>query len=94
MPASYTGLDPHYYRDNLRAQQQDPTAAPNPTEEEANRIHEGLRVKHAKMGEGTVLHAEGEGEKRIAIVRFDERGEKKLQLRYAPLTVVGETDAE
>jgi DNA helicase-2/ATP-dependent DNA helicase PcrA len=94
VPASYTGLDPHYYRDNLRAQQQDPTAAPNPTEEEANRIHEGLRVKHAKMGEGTVLHAEGEGEKRIAIVRFDERGEKKLQLRYAPLTVVGETDAE
>ena len=91
---SYKNLDPHYYRDNLRTRQKGERAAPTPTEEEADRIREGLRVEHKKMGKGTVLDTEGEGEKRIALVRFEERGEKKINLRYAPLTIIGEAETD
>ncbi|WP_105031226.1 DNA helicase PcrA [Arthrobacter ruber] len=47
----------------------------------------GDRVNHASFGNGTVLSVEGAGDKTVAKVRFDV-GEKRLLLRYAPLTKV------
>ncbi|WP_444826187.1 DNA helicase PcrA [Arthrobacter sp. H41] len=45
----------------------------------------GDRVNHASFGSGTVLAVEGSGDKTVAKVRFDA-GDKRLLLRYAPLT--------
>ncbi|MGO4228805.1 DNA helicase PcrA [Arthrobacter sp. YAF34] len=45
----------------------------------------GDKVNHTSFGNGTVLAVEGSGDKTVAKVKFDV-GEKRLLLRYAPLT--------
>ncbi|MER2134796.1 MAG: DNA helicase PcrA [Arthrobacter sp.] len=45
----------------------------------------GDKVNHTSFGHGTVLSVEGAGDKTVAKVKFDA-GEKRLLLRYAPLT--------
>ena len=79
----------HAYRDSLRVRQSDARPDPRPTEEEANRIRAGHRIRHPKMGTGTVVETEGEGDERTAVVEFDERGRKNLRLQYVSLTVIG-----
>jgi DNA helicase-2/ATP-dependent DNA helicase PcrA len=48
----------------------------------------GDKVSHTSFGNGTVLSLEGAGDKTVAKVKF-EAGEKRLLLRYAPLTKLG-----
>ena len=48
-------------------------------------VSTGDRVNHTTFGSGTVLAVEGAGDKTVAKVKFD-LGEKRLLLRYAPLT--------
>jgi len=48
----------------------------------------GDQVNHTSFGNGTVLAVEGAGDKTVAKVKFDV-GEKRLLLRYAPLTKIG-----
>ena len=45
----------------------------------------GDKVNHNSFGRGVVLSVEGSGDKTVAKVKFDA-GEKRLLLRYAPLT--------
>jgi DNA helicase-2/ATP-dependent DNA helicase PcrA len=45
----------------------------------------GDQVNHTSFGNGTVLAVEGAGDKTVAKVKFSV-GEKRLLLRYAPLT--------
>ncbi|MGW9412951.1 DNA helicase PcrA [Arthrobacter cupressi] len=45
----------------------------------------GDKVNHTSFGNGTVIGVEGSGDKTVAKVTF-EVGEKRLLLRYAPLT--------
>ena len=47
----------------------------------------GDRVNHTSFGDGTVLAVEGAGDKTVAKVTFAV-GEKRLLLRYAPLTKI------
>nr|WP_269045536.1 DNA helicase PcrA [Paenarthrobacter sp. Z7-10] len=47
----------------------------------------GDKVNHTSFGNGTVLAVEGAGDKTVAKVKFDA-GEKRLLLRYAPLTKI------
>ncbi len=47
----------------------------------------GDKVNHTSFGNGTVLAVEGAGDKTVAKVKFSV-GEKRLLLRYAPLTKV------
>ena len=47
----------------------------------------GDKVNHTSFGNGVVLGVEGTGDKMVAKVKFDI-GEKRLLLRYAPLTKV------
>ena len=93
IPSEYQQVDPHYYRNTLRAQQSNPQADPAPTADAADRIREGIRVEHETMGLGVVQRTAGEGNERIAIIDFDERGEKKIKLQYAPLTVIGDVSS-
>mgnify|MGYP006207140691 CR=1 FL=1 len=48
----------------------------------------GDTVDHTAFGKGTVVSLEGAGDKTVAKVRFGA-DEKRLLLRYAPLTKVG-----
>jgi DNA helicase-2/ATP-dependent DNA helicase PcrA len=45
----------------------------------------GDRITHADFGPGTVNQVTGEGAKRIAHVRFDQVGAKKLLIKIAPI---------
>ncbi|WP_051299353.1 DNA helicase PcrA [Arthrobacter castelli] len=47
----------------------------------------GDKVSHSSFGNGIVISLEGSGDKTVAKVKFDE-GEKRLLLRYAPLSKV------
>ncbi len=48
----------------------------------------GDKVNHTAFGEGTISAVQGAGDKMVATVQFTI-GEKRLLLRYAPLTKVG-----
>lgn len=50
-------------------------------------VNVGDKVNHTSFGNGTVLAVEGTGDKTVAKVKFDV-GEKRLLLRYAPLTAL------
>jgi DNA helicase-2/ATP-dependent DNA helicase PcrA len=46
----------------------------------------GDRIRHDDFGEGKVDMVTGEGAKRVAHVRFDTAGPKKLLIKVAPIT--------
>lgn len=48
-------------------------------------ITEGDRVRHSHWGTGTVEEVVGAGDRAEAIVTFDDQGEKRLLLAWAPL---------
>jgi DNA helicase-2/ATP-dependent DNA helicase PcrA len=72
-------------------------AAPRPKTEWANRITNkvrdngdleltaGDRIRHADFGDGSVSQVTGEGAKRVAHVKFDTAGAKKLLIKIAPI---------
>jgi len=76
------------YRESLRTRASNRTATRTPTDEDIARIEVGQRVSHPKMGVGTVRDVDIDGEERTAVVAFDERGTKKVNLRYAPLEIL------
>jgi DNA helicase-2/ATP-dependent DNA helicase PcrA len=51
----------------------------------ASQISPGDRVIHDKWGEGVVLDIRGTGDRAEATVQFDDQGEKRLLLAWAPL---------
>jgi DNA helicase-2/ATP-dependent DNA helicase PcrA len=59
-------------------------AAPRPTLA-GGEVTAGDRIRHQSWGLGTVVSVEGDGERAEARVRFDEAGEKRLLLAWAPL---------
>ena len=53
------------------------------------KLSPGDRVRHATFGEGSVVGVTGQGDKTVATVTFEDSGaQKRLLLRYAPLTKV------
>jgi DNA helicase-2/ATP-dependent DNA helicase PcrA len=58
----------------------------SPGNREIVRLEPGDKVTHDTFGVGTVVSIEGEGERASATVRFRDEGEKRLLLRYAPVT--------
>ena len=48
-------------------------------------VGRGDRIRHRQWGLGTVVSVDGAGDRAEAIVRFDEAGEKRLLLAWAPL---------
>ena len=61
--------------------------APN-SEAEINAIQVGMRVLHAKFGEGKVLSVEGSGSNRKATIFFESAGQKNMMLVYAKLKII------
>jgi len=56
---------------------------------EIPQISAGDTVRHDRWGEGVVLTVSGSGSDAEATVRFEEAGEKRLLVAYAPLRKVG-----
>ena len=48
----------------------------------------GRMVAHPKFGRGQIVSTNGAGEEKIAVVRFDTAGEKKMFVAFAPLEIV------
>ncbi len=47
----------------------------------------GMKVEHAKFGAGTILNIAGQGDQKVATVKFSD-AERKLFLGFAPLKIV------
>ena len=47
----------------------------------------GRLVTHPKFGRGQIVSTNGEGDEKIAVVRFDTAGEKKMFVAFAPLEI-------
>ena len=58
--------------------------APRPTLG-GGEVNRGDRIRHQQWGLGTVVAVNGTGDRAEATVRFDEAGEKRLLLAWAPL---------
>jgi DNA helicase II / ATP-dependent DNA helicase PcrA len=56
---------------------------------ELPQVAAGDTVEHDRWGEGVVLAVNGSGTEAEVTVRFDDAGEKRLLLAYAPLKRVG-----
>ena len=54
----------------------------------AGKYKSGMKVKHAKFGEGVVILVKGEGDNQIIDVAFKGVGVKSLSAKYAPLTII------
>ena len=63
------------------------STAPN-SEAEINAIQVGMRVEHAKFGQGKVLSVEGSGSNRKATIFFESAGQKTMMLVYAKLKII------
>ena len=55
---------------------------------QADKIKSGVKVKHAKFGEGVVIAVKGSGDNLIADVAFKGVGIKSLSVKYAPMEIV------
>ena len=48
----------------------------------------GAVVEHPKFGRGLITSTNGDGEEKIAVVKFDTAGEKKMFVSFAPLKIL------
>ena len=51
-------------------------------------VEVGMRILHARFGEGTVLKMEGSGDNAKATVEFENAGVKQLLLKFARFTII------
>lgn len=51
-------------------------------------LEKGARVSHERFGEGKVMDIQGNDPNKMAIVYFDQIGEKKLLLRFAKINIL------
>lgn len=63
-----------------------PTQGNTPAEIAAIKV--GIRVGHAKFGNGKVLQIEGSGNEAKALIFFENVGQKQLMLKFAKLTIL------
>ena len=79
---SYSGYSSNYAKTFLNSNK--------PKENKANigKYKSGIKVKHAKFGEGTVIAVKGEGDNIIVDVAFKGVGIKSLSAKYAPMEIL------
>ena len=65
-------------------------STPKPTTgKDVSALRVGVRVKHPKFGNGTIVNARGAGSNTILDIAFEGLGIKQLSATLAPLTVLG-----
>jgi DNA helicase-2/ATP-dependent DNA helicase PcrA len=60
----------------------------NFTASDTSALEAGMKVEHQKFGFGEVVKMEGAAHNPIAIIKFDQNGEKKIMLNYAKLRII------
>jgi DNA helicase-2/ATP-dependent DNA helicase PcrA len=70
-----------------QAEEREEDAGPGPGP--APDVSAGDTVRHERFGEGVVLTVSGRGDDAEAVIHFEDQGEKRLLLAYAPLEKVG-----
>jgi len=53
-----------------------------------SQLEAGMKVEHQKFGFGIIKEIEGSAHNPIAMILFDNNGEKKIMLNYAKLSIV------
>lgn len=64
------------------------TSKPQPIKKVTGGYKTGVKVKHVKFGEGTVIDVRGEGDNIIVNVAFKGVGIKALSVKYAPMEII------
>ncbi len=80
---SFSGYSSSYARNFLSG------SKPKPASTSSATYKCGMKVKHSKFGEGTVITVKGEGVNVILDVAFKGAGIKQLSAKYAPLEIIG-----
>ena len=62
--------------------------APSAPRGDVSKFREGVKVRHARFGEGVVVAMRGQGGNLIVTVRFDTAGNKDLAAALAPLEIL------
>ena len=60
----------------------------NFTAADPSALEAGMKVEHQKFGFGVIKEIEGSAHNPIALILFDNNGEKKIMLNYAKLSIV------
>jgi DNA helicase-2/ATP-dependent DNA helicase PcrA len=53
-----------------------------------SQLEAGMKVEHQKFGYGVIKEIEGSAHNPIALIVFDNNGEKKIMLNYAKLSII------
>ena len=61
------------------------TRVSSAAEQDFSDFQVGMRVRHARFGEGVILSFDGDGNNRKALIEFDNSGQKQLFLKFARL---------
>jgi DNA helicase-2/ATP-dependent DNA helicase PcrA len=56
--------------------------------DDPSKIKEGMEVEHQRFGNGTVSRLEGAGADKLATIKFEGIGDKKILLRFARLKII------
>ncbi|MDE7373018.1 MAG: hypothetical protein K2N18_03035 [Clostridia bacterium] len=62
---------------------------PSAERKDVSGFAEGVKVKHARFGEGVIIGMRGQGGNLIITVHFDTAGNKDLAAALAPLEIIG-----
>jgi len=62
--------------------------APKPEAKDFSAYRSGVKVKHAKFGEGVIIATKSEGQNLVADVAFKSVGVKSLAVAYAPIEII------
>lgn len=85
-PRPKPNFDKHFRRSNkLGGLWPDDPSVPEDEVLEPQEIKRGMRVKHQRFGEGTVLASEAAAGDAIVVIRFDSKGQKRLLAKSAKL---------
>ncbi len=65
-----------------------PPPDPNFRATDPGQLNQGMKVKHQRFGEGEITAIEGSAHNRIATIKFEDYGNKKIMMKYAKLQLL------
>jgi DNA helicase II / ATP-dependent DNA helicase PcrA len=88
-PSRFLAEVPKELIEEVEAEAREEDGGPGPGPGPGPDVSAGDTVRHDRFGEGVVLTVSGRGDDAEAVIHFEDEGEKRLLLAYAPLKRVG-----
>ncbi len=79
-------LRPYSHTNTVKRTQSATTVAFVP--DDPLQVEKGMEIIHQKFGRGKVLDVSGQGQQKVALIRFEDAGTKKIMLRFAKLKIL------